>query len=302
MSGDEVRIAWWNTRLHGKDRGAPEVRFVADVLDELREVEGCAAIVACEVLPTLGADLAPSGFHLARSDLEHDDVVTWFDPARLRLSLARSLIARRAAHGYRAAALFDLQLPDGTSGLVAGCHWGAIGNRGDQDDVRDGHAASAAMLLHEVRPLLESSECPPVLLLGDFNEEPFGGALRLLATRDATRAVRAGDLFYNLAWRWLGSQRSRHPGDTGDRPAGTYLLRSGGASRWRTFDQALVSPSLLSTSGWSIDERNSRPLHLETLRGARGALLREWADHLPLVVTLRYTVPRRIEVEHDDAD
>lgn len=126
------------------------------------------------------------------------------------------------------------------------------------------------------------------LLLGDFNEEPFGAALveGLRAGRDRAYArENSGAWLYNAAWRLLGEQRALAAGaEDPVHAVGTYFKSNLSEARWRTVDQLLLSPPLLHTSGWCFDEPSLRVLWPELLLSvrpnARGPSFE--FDHLPL--------------------
>lgn len=104
-----------------------------------------------------------------------------------------------------------------------------------------------------------------VLVLGDFNEEPYGLMEELLhASRDRGRSrqrhytdrdIRRARL-YNCSWRLLG-ERQPHPGHApSGQAAGSYYWRE--QSEWHTYDQLLVSGSLLSETMPYLDEAGVR--------------------------------------------
>ncbi len=107
------------------------------------------------------------------------------------------------------------------------------------------------------------AESRHVAVLGDLNEEPFGGLMEteLFAYRDRHRAQSAdhptdADVkrirFYNASWRLLG-ERVPHPGaENVPHAAGTFFLRKDRA--WFTYDQILVTGSLLTREPPCLDE------------------------------------------------
>jgi hypothetical protein len=113
------------------------------------------------------------------------------------------------------------------------------------------------------------------VVLGDFNAEPYDGAFHAHPTsRDRIAALRhrpkATDdlLLYNLSWRWMGESE---PWNGSEAPsfAGTYNNGKYDPNAWKTFDQILVSPSLLTASGWLLREDLSG-VHRTTCRRATG--------------------------------
>jgi hypothetical protein len=64
-------------------------------------------------------------------------------------------------------------------------------------------------LRDEVNTILYSDRSKPVILLGDYNAEPFSNALTigLESTRDVVRARNKHLLLYNPFWRHLGEAK-----------------------------------------------------------------------------------------------
>jgi endonuclease/exonuclease/phosphatase family metal-dependent hydrolase len=140
-------------------------------------------------------------------------------------------------------------------------HWRA--NMGDVDDAAARRSRAAHALCTAIARRTEDiSPKPHVLVLGDLNTEPFSNELRsdlpTSRSRDVVRnhSRRAGTddlLLYNPCWRLLG-ERSPWRGEMVHSLAGTFTMKKNSPSTWRTFDQVLVSGSLLGTRGWVLRE------------------------------------------------
>jgi Endonuclease/Exonuclease/phosphatase family len=97
---------------------------------------------------------------------------------------------------------------------------------------------------------------PNIILLGDYNDEPFDQSIsiQLRATRDRILAAKKKDLLYNPFWRKLGTSQPYQSGDLVDHHAGSYYYRKNGISRWSTFDQIIFSSAFLGKTEWHLDE------------------------------------------------
>lgn len=295
----KLRIAWWNTKLHGvTSRDDGRVGFVADIVERLVRDGQCDAVALCEVPPTLARRLRPNGDPRTAVDVHHDDLDERH-PHDLALMVRRELVKavlrqdcreRETGSAHHAGVIFELVLAGAGPLHLALCHWPAVG-MGDQDHIPASHAHCALMIRQAFRKSDEGEV--GFVALGDFNEEPFHPAIRdtLMGTRDLERARDRGRCLYNVGWRWLARQRPFDGRAHEEAIAGTHLYRNGVESRWRTYDQALVSPKLLRGVGWTLREDETVIWYDDALRGARGALLHRYADHLPLVVTLEYIPP-----------
>jgi endonuclease/exonuclease/phosphatase family metal-dependent hydrolase len=118
-----------------------------------------------------------------------------------------------------------------------------------------------------------------VLVMGDFNDEPFDSALEILnATRDMTIARERPGMLFNPFWRHLGHE------DRDDVVCGTCFHRNGETTRWRTFDQILLSGEFLGEHGLIYDRTRiyrdpKEPTDSTPPRG-------KGSDHLPVVLDL----------------
>jgi len=160
---------------------------------------------------------------------------------------------------------------------------------------------------NDLAPVQERSETP-VLLFGDFNDEPFDSALveHLQASSELDRVVgptndidvferetadyRGGDTFlYNASWKFLEPEN-----------LGTFFIASTPAgevfaNRYQVLDQIVASRGLLKQRGLRLDVESveiyrepsvataslrPRPFNRKSLKGT--------SDHLPVTAVLQY--------------
>lgn len=178
------------------------------------------------------------------------------------------------------------------------CHWTAFGK--DSERNRERLAETVAVHAYEfLNKSRRTANVPHVVVLGDLNTEPFGDIFldRLHASRDrdySRQRVHWSDRdvrrirFYNASWRLLGE---RHPHDLNSPQhwAGTYY--NAGDRVWHTYDQLLVTGSLLGGIPPYLEESsfgitllpgclgaNGKPEAFTWLNGVANGL----SDHLPL--------------------
>jgi hypothetical protein len=177
-----------------------------------------------------------------------------------------------------------------------------------RDHVRvDSQSYERLRLENDLAPVLEKWETP-VLLFGDFNDEPFDVSVtdhlqasseldRVMGeTNDITRfeqetaVYRGGDTFlYNASWKFLAPEN-----------LGTFFISSTPAgevfaNRYQVLDQLIVSRGLLKATGLRLDPGSvdihrspavatasgrPRPFDRTTLEGT--------SDHLPVTGLLTY--------------
>jgi hypothetical protein len=129
--------------------------------------------------------------------------------------------------------------------------------------------------------------------MGDLNVEPY--ALRGIPTSRYREVVqkhharhRCDVLFYNASWRWLGEKRCWRDDKRPPSLAGTYRHADRTPSAWRTFDQVLVSPSLLGHRGWIVREDLLGIWAHKAVFDPHRSRPRRPFDHLPLLGELEW--------------
>lgn len=140
------------------------------------------------------------------------------------------------------------------------------------------------LLSDRVVSIIKSNQKEKIILMGDYNDEPFDKSITeyLHATRDRDTVGNSSHLLYNPFWKHLYGEKkdsslyfSKFPG--------TYFYKSDTKCKWKTFDQIMVSPSLVSgESGWIINEKKTKVFShkkLVDLISKRNYVF----DHLPIV-------------------
>jgi hypothetical protein len=308
-----IPFAWWNTGIAPpsitSSATAEHRDAVSGVARALVEQLGCLVIAFAEVRREDVLGWIPDGLRTrwdALTDItgdQHDfDIALVYDRTSLTLMDRIWVRAYHAGNAVRAGLVATFGLADGRGWLVvAAAHWRSdLGNTTDAEARR---TRSAEMLRDAIaRSVQEVGEADvPVLILGDFNAEPFAsqfqGSLPAARSRDVVQRHRSRSpsdlLFYNAAWRWLGE---RDAWDGEQQPAtlaGTWRASDKSLpTAWRTFDQVLVSPSLLRSFGWSLDEKTLGIHSNEEVFDRARARPRAPFDHLPIVGQLRWLTPQ----------
>jgi hypothetical protein len=126
-----------------------------------------------------------------------------------------------------------------------------------------------------------------IIIMGDFNDEPFdlNLASMLLALRDRSSAAANSKYLYNPFWNFLGS-RPFHDGVTTEPSwSGTYRYAKDDAELWWTFDQMMFSSSFVSTGHWQLQEHETAVLRNPEL--VKKVLKKGKFDHLPIVSAIK---------------
>jgi hypothetical protein len=282
-----LRFAWWNVQslAHydaaraalerwpgSQDESAAHLNRIANGLRELRRLADPDFVGLAEVTRPAALALRDAvfpGFDVESLDLDLNQsangpfqVAAIFDPARNAPSLDL-LIPEDVPRTTRPMLILEYFWPPHRLRIYL-CHWtsrrGAEqGERGRRDLARQ-LRKDAFRFLHDPDA---GAEHRHVAVLGDLNEEPFDSLLEseLFASRDRHGAQAPSHptdadvkrvRLYNASWRILG-ERVPHPGSPdASHAAGTYFWREQRA--WFTFDQVLVTGSLLTHDPPYLDE------------------------------------------------
>ncbi|MEZ2222183.1 hypothetical protein [Rhizobium sp. RCC_161_2] len=162
-------------------------------------------------------------------------------------------------------------------------HWPSRLLKRDDAEIR-GHYGAA--LRKEVEDL-QSDGVKYLVVLGDFNDEPFNHSMTtfLRGCRDASFVNSNPDLLYNPFWKQIVSPRGyiKSPGPSD--PTGTYFYRSDNLHRWRVFDQMLFCSAFVGGSEWHLNEKETGVFRYERLVEAVESS-RSKLDHLPIIAEL----------------
>jgi hypothetical protein len=299
-------FAWWNTKIAPPSTSSTSTETdrnaAINVIQTLIQQQGCLVVALAEVrrqsvLTWIPPDVRKNWEVVedTSGDLHDFDLAILFDQSRLVLMDHQWVRNYYKRHAVRAGLIATFGFTDDSGWLiVAAAHWRS--DKGIADDSKARRMRAAAALHQAIVDRLRTlGSATPVLILGDFNaepfDEPFKANLPTARSRDEVQRHRPREesdlLFYNAAWRWLGEC---YPWDCGERQstlAGTYRLAGNRPDRWRTFDQVIVSPSLLGEASWSLDERFLGVFHDACVFDDEQGRPRPPFDHLPVVGHLR---------------
>jgi endonuclease/exonuclease/phosphatase family metal-dependent hydrolase len=213
------------------------------------------------------------------------------------------LSAADVPHSTRPMAIVDHD-EGGHSIRFVFCHWTSFGK--NSPVYRERLAEAVSVHAYEfTRATRQRKRKPHVIILGDLNVEPFDNLFdtRLLAFRDrsgARKPLHRADhqtrrvKLYNAAWRHLGERYAHDETGNPSHVAGTYYNAE--RKSWHTYDQLLVSGSLIGSEPPFLEERTIAILDLPEFQDESGAPEPfRWrdgrasglSDHLPVVGQLR---------------
>ncbi|MBC8072422.1 MAG: endonuclease/exonuclease/phosphatase family protein [Deltaproteobacteria bacterium] len=274
-----MSLVFWNCAVaptRGRGRRSPE--DAAAVIDSAFR-SGSSIVALCEVDESAMRAMAtrvsgPLGTVTMAEQVGRSrwDLGVFYRADRLTCRSHGATIVRDGGTVVRGARSLWVRTTGGSEFLLYLLHWRSR-LRGEQR-----HRLESAVA---VRRNIESdlSNGYPVVVMGDFNDEPFDASLTVLrASRDPRRVLLSpAQWLYNPSWH-LAAPRAATPWED----FGTLVRRSGSSSSRYLFDQAL-------TSAHFLDEERGQAPEVRTFREARPSLEPAGSaivDHLPIELLL----------------
>lgn len=253
---DSVRFALWNTSLAppGNSRGdishyyefaLDQIEFLLSDVDvdflallEVSEDE-CKAIYekfsngAYEVVDALD-----------RAGRTYFDLCLIYNKSKLSLGDRNSIITSHKGRSYKVAQQLSVTHTDGTIFHVLISHWPSRILAEPTEETRSiigHHIGLAAQNI-----VSESDALPFIVLMGDYNAEPYSNCIReaLGTSRDVNMVQRNSRLFYNPFWDFL-------PHSDDSQTKGSHYHSGDYLDKWRVFDQIIYSSAFFNNeSAW----------------------------------------------------
>jgi hypothetical protein len=296
----ELRCAWWNTSLaptKAQGRATAAMQAVAlGVLGDLLEKRSVDLLGLGELSKThiawLTVECDKRGYGLVDGVqmLNRSLNDTCLIYRRAHFDFNHTLNIRMVVEGNarKIAQRVELKLkPENSIVTVFLSHWPSVQTLNKGNFKRDDYGID---LRKEVDSIFNVDPKAQIILMGDYNDEPFDVpmAQKLRASRDRHQVLQSKTVLYNPFWNRIGSDRNylRDPDDVGF--CGTHFYSADKVDRWRTFDQIIVSKSLLDRKRWHLDESSVQIIDIPSYT----ALVmngKEKFDHFPVGITLRRT-------------
>jgi hypothetical protein len=292
-----MKVAWWNTSLapvavSGRATEATKV-VAAGVIGEL--LQSFDLIGLCELseseIQWLQLECADKGFTVISGvgTLNRSITDTCVIARDSMLKAGNSVSIRKyiEGRGQKIAQRVEFVHADGTFFVIFVSHWPSLLTYNKGTSQRDDYGYALRSLVDEI---LDADENARVILMGDYNDEPFDRPMadKLRASRDRHRVLHSERVLYNPFWHRIGSDRNYLRDQHSIGFCGTHFFAADKVDRWRTFDQIIVSKGLLSPQDWHLDESSVQVIDIP----AYSALVLnpdEKFDHFPVGIALKRT-------------
>lgn len=277
MTEEPVTFAWWNTGLSplGRPRTTPSDFAIAQkVIDHLIDDLKVDFCVLGEIgLTDVGSirghcDNREYGVYSGVESIGRSSFSTCFlvNEKKLEFRQGESLVVSVERSNYRLAQKVLLLASDGASLFhLFISHWPSRLNCDSGQPIR---ATLGDRLRQNVDAVFDVDQKANVILIGDYNDEPFDASLsdHLRATRDRDLIKKKPSLLYNPFWRhFCHPEVFKEPSQTREKLEswGTYHHKGGKLFQWRTFDQMMFSSSFLGRGTWQLTECAKTPEALQ---------------------------------------
>jgi len=288
-----LSFVWWNTSLSpaGKDRATDEQRqFVCSMvnfilnevqvdflaLGEITEKDVKVIMQTCD-LTDFDAEM-----DFPKVDRSRFDACFLYRRDKLFLLATHPIISKKGNLSLKIAQRVDFMIQAHGKLHVFVSHWPSLS--WCHENSADRHLLGVRLrdAIVDVSP--EHEKLANVILVGDYNDEPFDASLagQLMATRDRGLASKKPHLLYNPFWRHLGCPTLSSSDNTDEGSGGTYFHKNGEITRWRTFDQIIFSSAFLGHGNWHLNEELTGILDFAELR-ERVMDNKEIFDHFPVI-------------------
>jgi len=287
---DRIVFGWWNTSLSpvGKERADEAHKQIAgDIVKSLINDLKVGCLALGEITDadlnyfrqySDNNSLLTYGGTLKQGKLQFDTGLI-YDSTLLSIIDEKSVTSTHAGRNLKVANRIDFAASGSPLLHVFVSHWPSRAHT-ENTLARE---TIAERLYDQVEDISKQFSNPLIILLGDYNDDPFDKSLswHFPATRDRDLA-KAKRLFYNPFWRHLGESEPHSLANTNKSAGGSYFYNSGTITRWYTFDQILFSSAFLGGGEWHLNEEHTMILRTEYLI----VLVQNPAvhfDHLPVL-------------------
>ncbi len=275
LTTERLVFGWWNTSLSpiGKSRDDDEQKQTArQIVKTLINDIGVDCLALGEVtladLDYLKAGCDTSTLSIYDGTLKEGrlqfDTGAIYNRSRLAVNGQKSLVISHGRRNFKVANQIAFATPTTSPLNVFISHWPS---RGSTEENIVARKSLATYLRRHVTEIENQSPNASIILLGDFNDEPFDESLagHLLATRDRRLASTSKGFLYNPFWRLLGESEPHTLAKPGKGAGGSYFHSRGMDTRWRTFDQILFSAAFWGDGEWHLNERDTLILNPQSL-------------------------------------
>ncbi|WP_416769567.1 endonuclease/exonuclease/phosphatase family protein [Pseudomonas sp. RHF3.3-3] len=301
----EINIGWWNTSLSPpvakktKDTGKKKTGLYLKIIEHLITHEHIDLLGLCEVDLI---DIDKIKTHLTNSNLNDYKVIPLYKKHEGRIddycliinstkitfkdSLELEYCRDELETYYKIGIRVNLEINNDSFFLFLS-HWQS------QLSMKAKHRRKLGGFLRKaLNTIFQENTSPHIILMGDFNDEPFDDSVcfELLSSRDKAVVKEFPKVLYNPFWRILGAH-SPHDHEnvhTWSHVGGTCLYKERKEmTYWKTFDQILFSSAFIDSQGWHLIESKTKICSEPALDEKYKKWRKNVSDHFPVISQIR---------------
>ncbi|WP_457265733.1 endonuclease/exonuclease/phosphatase family protein [Pseudomonas sp. P5_C3] len=289
-----ITFAWWNVGLKPPVASAkePDIAtvlrpwFLFCHLEELLELDLVAfGEVSDSFVRALGRSFLRSGFESISITGKEGriifDIAVFYRSDKLELIESKNIVHPHYSGNLRVAVRLEFKVVGSEERFYFYVsHWPSRRSRPELGRDELGYALRADI----DTVFKEEGYDAKVILMGDYNDEPFDKPIydKLVATRDRRVVVEEPFILYNPFWRSLGGIQPYSRNGKLSPCHGTYYYKaSSHVTKWFTFDQIIVSSAFMGHTPWHLDEELTTVFSYQDDEYLGGEFFKNF-DHLPI--------------------
>ncbi|MBK0032701.1 endonuclease/exonuclease/phosphatase family protein [Erwinia sp. S43] len=297
---DTLTFAWWNTSLspHSQENSSSNehksfaIHIVANLILEKNVDVLCLCEVANPDIELLRVMFIGSDFSIydgtLRDGRKRFDLCIIYRSSVLELINSEIISKNQVSRKIHAGQEIDFSIKSTKENLTLYLvHWSSrlYDYEGSPKKILLG-----SLLRDAVIASMETRNIKNIIILGDFNEEPFNHSLTdgLFASRDIFMVRKKPNLLYNPFWRHM-VYSNPHPYNQELRGCGTYYYKNNESCYWRTFDQIIFSSKFVHGGNWFLNESKTEIYYDEELMKLVMSSKSKF-DHLPVISSIERTL------------
>lgn len=277
----DFRFAFWNCAMSPpgqKEMQSPaNMADAVDVIADLFKNKAISFLALCEVnedsfefiengLSKLGLSLSAQFMPDKTSTGSEFDIGYFYDSSQVSVQHGLAHIGRLGTSSVKIAQQLLMVVKEEEPSVinVFVSHWSSQLLK-IADDFREECSKGLRSFVEGF--VLENQQ---VILMGDYNDEPYSHSLfkNMRATSDRALVLsNPGFWLYNPYWKSL-SARMPFTVDEQQHDFGTCYSKSGNRNNWSTFDQIIFSGHFLSSGPWYLQESATGVVLTDKLRAA----------------------------------
>lgn len=297
----KLRFGWWNAALSpsapqaGSNASAEAYDIVGKHIRSLLTEKSCDFLALSEVsttdvnhfVNTLNIENVSILDIAEKVGRTRFDVAVIYNNKKIKVNHVTNLSREVTGHTVKAAQIVEVtNLDDLKVFYIYLCHWASRLNGGE-----DKRKVSASIVYQSAIEYIKKDV--DVIILGDFNDNPYDHSLNinLQASRchDAVRKF-PKEYFYNPFWRSIVAENKFSHLDVSKQVyrSGSYKYRAFQGTVWHSYDQAIVSGSLILGGSWCLNEHETNIVSTEELLNDYSNY-KCFIDHLPIICEITRT-------------